>query len=138
MSGRHPSGPEFVEKLKKGSAKAKLRAQALLETMAGTCRVLEACERLGIKEARFDQIRYDGLQGLVDALEEQQVGRKPRVQSPAEIENDQLREENARLKVELQAALLKVELAVALPRAGEPAQKKTAATKSPSRPKKSS
>lgn len=126
MSGRHPSGPEFVEKLKKGSAKAKLRAQVLLETMAGSCRVLEACKRLDIKEARFDQIRYEGLQGLVDALEEQQVGRKPRVQSPAEVENDQLREENARLRAELDAALLKVELAVTLRQTDESAQKKTA------------
>lgn len=123
MAGRHPSGPEFVEKLK-GSNKAKERAQALLETVADRCRVLEACERLGIKEARFDQLRYEGLQAIVDALEEQRPGRKPRDESPAEVENQRLRERIAQLEAELQAALLKVELAVGLPRVGESPQKK--------------
>jgi hypothetical protein len=44
MRGRLPSGPAFVAKLE-GSGQAKLRLQVLLETLAGTCRVLEACER---------------------------------------------------------------------------------------------
>lgn len=134
MSGRYPSGPEFVEKLQ-GSPEAKDRAQVLLETVAGTCRVLDACERLGIGEARFDQLRYEGLQAIVDALERQPAGRKPRMRSPAEIESEQLRERIAQLEAELQAALLKVELAVALPQVGEPALKKTGST---SRSKRSS
>jgi len=126
---RHPSGPEFIEKLA-GSERAKLRARVLLETVADACRVLDACERLGIKEARFDQLRYEGLQALVDALEERPAGRKPRPTSAAEVENEQLRRRIAELEAQLQAALVKVELAVALPKAGQPELKKTDAAKS--------
>ena len=56
MRGRLPSGPEYVEQLE-GSASAKERVKVVLQTMAGTCRVLEACERLQISEPRFEQFR---------------------------------------------------------------------------------
>ena len=52
MRGRKPVGPEYADKLS-GSDTAKLRVKVILETIAGTCRVQEACERLGISEQRF-------------------------------------------------------------------------------------
>ena len=127
MRGRHPSGPEFVDKLD-GSPEAKERLKVLLETLTGTCRVLEACERLSIKEARFDQLRIEILQGGLNAAERRPAGRPAQAPKPAEIDNEQLRERIAQLEAELQAALIRAELAVALPQAGASAEKKTAAS----------
>jgi hypothetical protein len=115
MRGRRPSGPEFVDKLD-GSPEAKLRLKVMLETLSGGCRVQEACERLGIKEARFDQLRIEILQGALDAAERRPAGRPARSPSAAEIDNDRLRERIAQLEAELQSALIRAEVAVTLPR----------------------
>jgi transposase InsO family protein len=125
MRGRKPAGPEFVHRLT-GSDKAKRRAEALLKMMTGEYRVTKACAELGIKEARLDQIRIEGFQALVTALEEKPVGRPAHTPSPAELENVQLRADNARLKVERDAALVRAELAVGLPRVRAKLKKKAA------------
>src|SRR5262245_18348987 len=92
--GRKPSGPAFVEKLQ-GSTFAKLRLQVLLETLAGLCRVIEACERLGISAHRFDQLRVEMLQAALVSLEPRPAGRPPVVRTEAEVEVERLREEIA-------------------------------------------
>jgi len=124
MRGRYPSGPEFVDKLH-GSALAKERLRVLLETVAGTCRVLEACDRLDISEPRFDQIRIDSLQAALSALEPQPAGRRPRQTVTDEAEVQRLRERIAQLEGERQAALVRAEIAVALPLVQAAAGKKT-------------
>jgi hypothetical protein len=126
MRGRHPAGPEFVDRLE-GSEKAKLRARTILELIAEAIRVPEACTRLGVKPARLDQLRLEGLQALVAAFEEKQVGRPAHVPSPAELEVEELHAEIERLQAELKAALLRAELAVGLPRVGAELKKKTTA-----------
>jgi len=134
MRGRNPSGPEFVAKLQ-GSEKAKQRARVLLETLSGKCRVLEACDKLGIKEARFDQVRIEALQALVTSLEEKPVGRPARPATPAEEENRQLREQIVELQGQLQATLVRAEMAVILPQVGASAEKKTTASRPASHPR---
>jgi len=114
MRGRRPSGPEFVDKLE-GSPEAKLRAKTLLKTLKGTCRVKEACKRLGIKGARFDQLRIEGMQAMIDALERQPAGRRARTLTEAEQKNQQLEARVAELEGKLALAALQVELAVKLP-----------------------
>jgi hypothetical protein len=116
MRGRQPSGPEFVARLD-GSEHAKRRVRAVLATLAGTCRVGEACDQLGISEPRFDQIRIEALQAAVTALEPKPTGRPPHVPSEAEVEARQLREKVAELEAALKAALIRTELAVTLPAA---------------------
>jgi len=127
MRGRRPSGPEFVNKLE-GSPKAKLRLKVLLETMCGTCRVLEACDTLEIKESRFDQIRIEGLQGALRALEDLPAGRPSRTSTPADEENQRLHERVAELEGQVQAALIRIELATTLPQVGASAEKKMTAS----------
>jgi hypothetical protein len=124
MRGRYPSGPEFVDKLG-GLPEAKLRLKVVLGTLNGTCRIQEACEQLGIKEARFDQLRIKLLQAAVNAAERRPAGRPARESSPAEEENQQLRQRIAQLEADLQAALIRAELAVTLPNVGASAEKKT-------------
>lgn len=127
MRGRYPSGPEFVDKLV-GSPEAKQRLKVVLETLAATCRVGDACEQLGIKEARFDQIRIEALQAALQAIELKPAGRKPQHSSPLDAEVQSLRERVAQLEAELQAALIRAEIALTLPHVGAADQKKTTGT----------
>lgn len=132
MRGRLPSGPEFVMKLN-GSLVARQRAKVLLETVAGNSRVMEACARLNICEQRFDQIRLEAFQALVNALEPQASGRPAKVLSAADIDVLNLKERIAELEAELKAALIRAELAVTLPHAGEVEAKKARRSPKPSR-----
>jgi hypothetical protein len=77
MRGRTPWGPEGVESLP-GSAAAKQRLQVLLEVLCGRRRVSEACARLGVKAARWAQLRQRALRGALAALEPRLRGRRPR------------------------------------------------------------
>jgi hypothetical protein len=77
MRGRRPGGPECVAGLD-GSDEAKGRLKVVLEVVAGRCRVFEACQRLGISEPRFHQLREEALQGAVAALEARPAGRPRR------------------------------------------------------------
>jgi hypothetical protein len=116
MRGRYPSGPEFVRKLE-GSEQAKQRLQVLLETLAGTCRVSEAYQRLNISEQRFDQIRIDALQAAVHGLEPRPTGRPAHTPNEAELEVQHLKEQIVELEAQLKSALIRAELAVVLPQA---------------------
>ena len=75
MRGRYPSGPEYVDvQHLHGSAQAKERLRVILETMMGQWRVGEACERLGICEQRFRQLRAELLQAALERLEGRPTG----------------------------------------------------------------
>jgi hypothetical protein len=114
MRGRLPSGPEYVEQLE-GSALAKERVKVILETMAGTCRVQEACTRLGISEPRFEQLRLQILQAALERLEPRPLGRPARTQTPADERTLTLEAEITELKRQLQVAQTRIEIALALP-----------------------
>lgn len=124
MRGRHPSGPEFVDKLS-GDAAAKERLRVVLETLAGTCRVSDACQRLNISEQRFDQVRVEALQAALAALEPKPLGRPPRTASPGETEAEQLRARIAELEAQLHVAAVRTEVAAILPHTAAAAEKKT-------------
>ena len=113
MRGRLPVGPEYVDQLD-GSAAAKERLKVVLQTLAGECRVLEACERLGICEQRFHQLRQEALEAALAGLEPGLPGRPAHTPSPAEQQVRTLEGQLARLEVELRAAKAREE--------GEPAQ----------------
>jgi hypothetical protein len=127
MRGRRPSGPEYVDHLH-GSELAKERVRTVLETLAGTCRIQEACERLGVSEPRFAQLRERILQAALERMEPRQAGRPPRRLSPAEEEVRALKEQLAEQDVQLLAAGVRAELTLALPNAVQPppeSEKKT-------------
>jgi hypothetical protein len=112
MRGRLPSGPDYIDKLS-GSDQARLRAHVILQTLAGQCRVQDACDRLGVRVARFHRLRIVALQAAVDELEPRSAGRP--VRPPEDPRIAWLQEENARLRLELQAALTREEIALVLP-----------------------
>ena len=119
MRGRRPVGPEYADKVE-GSDTAKERVKVILETMAGTCRVQEACERLGISEQRFHQLREEMMAAAVKALEPSQAGRPAHTPTPAEEQVLALEHQLADQEVELRAAKARAEIAVVMPRLQHP------------------
>src|SRR5262245_50488071 len=135
MRGRHPSGPESVDHLE-GSAAARHRLRVILQTLAGRCRVTEACQRLGLSAPRFHQLRAEVLQAALDRLEPRPAGR-PRAAAAAATADpaEALRARVAALEAEVQAARLREELALVLPRVvhAEPPPKKARGRRGPQR-----
>jgi hypothetical protein len=111
---RPPSGPELVEGAE-GSPDAKARLRVILETIAGTKTIAEACEALGIGEAAFHKLRTRVLQEAVEGLEPRKPGRKPKETSAEEEVVQGLQVELEKLKLELRAARIREELALTMP-----------------------
>lgn len=119
MRGRRPAGPEYAEKLA-GSEIAKLRAKVILETMAGTCRLKEACERLEISEQRFHQLREEMMTAVVKALEPGHAGRPAHAPTPAEERIAALEKQLQDKEVELRASKAREEIALIMPEVKHP------------------
>ena len=136
MRGRKPCGPAAVERLP-GSPLAHERLRVVLEALAGTCRVAEACARLGVSEQRFDQLRARVLRAGLDSLEPRRAGRRPRAVPAADVAALQARV--AELEIELRAARVREEIALALPAVAlappDPA-KKARRRRPPARPRR--
>jgi hypothetical protein len=131
MRGRRPVGPEYAEQLE-GSDTAKLRAKVILETIAGTCRLKEACQRLGISEQRFHQLREEMMVAAVKALEPGHAGRPAHTPTPAEEQVSALEQQLQDKEIELRAAKAREEIALILPEVKhEPEESKK---KTPPRP----
>ncbi len=113
--GRPSKGSALVEKLE-GSSEAKRRLRVIVEALREERSVGQACDDLGVKEARYHQMRDDALQGALQALEPRPTGRPP-TPPPTLPEEDaeRLRAEIERLKMEVRAAHIREELAVAFP-----------------------
>ena len=112
--GRPPSGPEIVEGME-GSPGAKARLRVILETIAGTKTIPQACMELGIGEAAFHKLRTRFLQEAMLGLEPRPVGRRPRESSEEKERVQVLMDEIKALRKDLTAALVREEIAVALP-----------------------
>ncbi len=126
MRGRRPQGTAGVDHLP-GSAQAKERLKVVLENLAGTCRTLEACARLGVSEPRFQQLRQRALMASLKRLEPRAAGRPAATASPEAERIRLLEEQLAAKEMELRAALAREEIALTLPRvvhaAAEPEKK---------------
>jgi hypothetical protein len=133
MRGRRPVGPEYADQLA-GSQTAKLRAKVILETIAGRCRLKEACQRLGISEQRFHQLREEMMAAAVKALEPGHAGRPAHTKVPAEEQVVALEQQLQDKEVELRTAKAREEIALVMPEVKhEPVEPEK---KTPSRPPK--
>jgi len=113
--GRKPTGANLVEGLE-GSQRAKLRLKAILETLSGQRTIPDACDELGIQETMFHRVRSEVLQTALNRLEPRPLGRPPRQSSLQDGRISDLEQANLLLRVELQAAEIRRELAENLPR----------------------
>jgi hypothetical protein len=110
--GRPPEGAELVDHLS-GSTEAKARLRALLETLSGRQTVRQASQALGISVRRLHAMRHALLQEVLDRLEPRPAGRP--TQMAAESPSAGLEAEVCRLRLDLQAARIREEIALAMP-----------------------
>ena len=98
-----------------GGEAEKERLRTILATITGEMSVTEACEHLGLGRARFAELRHAALQAACDGLVPGDPGR-PRTKDPERDEEiSELRSEIDRLESERNNAVLRAELARALP-----------------------
>jgi transposase-like protein len=104
--------------------KEKLRT--ILETVTGETTVAQACEKLGVSESRFYQMREEALVGAVRGVMPKPRGRPRKVEETPADEVKRLKKENEDLKEELEFARARVVLATAFPHLiKDPDEKKT-------------
>lgn len=112
--GRPPLGPNIVQHFD-ADPNTKLRLQVMLQTLAGSLAVPDACLKLGISQARFFELRATMLQAALDGLQPKPAGRPPQTTDPATERIRQLEQQNLDLRVHLAAAQLREEIALAMP-----------------------
>jgi hypothetical protein len=139
MRGRKPVGPRAVAQAA-GSAQAKERAEVILATLAGTCRMEEACRRLGVGKTRFHQLRQELLQAAVASQEPKPVGRPRAEPAPQAAAVAALEQRVVELEVAARTAQVREEIALILPRVGrtEAGPEAAAEKKSRRRPRRRS
>ena len=110
---RPPEGVGHVDRLD-GPEELKRRLRVLLETIVGGVSVAEACEQLGVSESRLHELRRQALVGALGALMPKPAGRPSTTETTTTREKD-LEARIEELEVDLQAALVRTELALAMP-----------------------
>ena len=98
-----------------GSAHARRRLEAVLETIAGGMTVQEACERLGVGQTAFYKMRAKALGAALASLEPKALGRPPRRVDEKDRRIAELGSEIDRLKKAVATSQVKEELALAMP-----------------------
>jgi hypothetical protein len=130
--GCKPKGPALIKHLD-GSLQAKQRLEVILETLAGQATIEQACERLGVKEARFHRLRTEALKASLARLEPRSAGR-PRQETTAEQNRRaELERHVAELESELKFAGVREEIARVMPNAFQTDSSLKKTTEIPSR-----
>ena len=110
---RPPEGVAHVDRLD-GPEDLKWRLRVILETLTGRVSVAQACEELGVSESRLHELRQEALIGALGALMPKPAGRPATAETTPAREPD-LEARIQELEVDLQAALVRTELALAMP-----------------------
>ncbi len=110
---RPPEGVGHVDRLD-GPEDLKWRLRVLLDTLAGRVSVTQACEELGVSESRLHELRRQALVGALGALMPKPAGRPSTAPTTTDRERELLTRIDE-LEVDLQAALVRTELALAMP-----------------------
>jgi transposase-like protein len=108
--GCKPKGSALVEHLD-GSLQAKERLEVILDTLTGQLTIGQACQRLGVKEARFHRLRMEVLEASLARLEPRSVGRPRQTATAEEIRSAELEHHVAELESELKIATVREEIA---------------------------
>jgi len=112
--GRPIKGIEHVEDLN-ASDDAKLKLKTVMATLTGEKSIEEACEELGVEKSAFFKMRDRALVGALHGLEPKQVGRPRKEKTTDQERIEDLEEELQEMRIDLEAAYLREELAVAMP-----------------------
>ena len=126
--GRPPVGLGHVDRLE-GSEDLKERLRVVLATITGELTIEEACERLGVGPSRLHEMRREALEGALAGLAPGRAGR-PRHETRADTDRIRQLEQKVRdLEDDLQASLVRTEIALAMPHLFTRAGKKKARPK---------
>lgn len=112
--GRAPRGPQIAQDLD-GSGEARERLELMLQTVAGTCTVKDAAERLGISETRFYKLRDRALSAAVQSLEPRPAGRPVTARDDADPRIAALEAQVSDLTLQIEAASIREEIALTMP-----------------------
>ena len=112
--GRRMDGPELVSKLE-GSEQAKERLGLIMRTFSGELSVEEACRKMGVGLTAFSALRKKALASALTELEPGRPGRPARVESVSVEAYNKLKSENIELRLDLEAARLREEIALVMP-----------------------
>jgi hypothetical protein len=126
--GRPPKGADLVDSLE-ASGEARQRLKVILRTVTGELSVPEACERLGVCESRFHELREEALSAALSGLEPKKAGRKPKQVPAGQAEIESLKAQLDELKTELRFSHAREELAVGLPGVFDPRRAEAAKKK---------
>lgn len=113
-AGRPTEGAAHVDKLD-GDGQDKRRLKLILEVLAGNRSVGSACRELRLSKARFHELRRQALEGALAALAPAMPGRRRRNDEPSSARVEQLEGQVRELRLELQSALVRTEVALAMP-----------------------
>lgn len=115
-TGRPPLDAETLSQRITASDLASERTRVILHTIAGELDIASAAAQLGISDERFRQLREQAVQGMAESLEPQHTGRKG---APPPSEKDdlitELETENQDMRIELEAARIRSEIALTMP-----------------------
>jgi len=93
----------------------KARLKAILETLAGTKTVEEACAQLDVSESRFHELKAIALASAASGLEPAPRGRPRKAEDPAQSEVEALKRRVKELEQDLIFAKTRAVLATAFP-----------------------
>lgn len=112
--GRPPLGTRLLDKVA-GAAAAKERLRLIIETLAGQRSVKDASQCLGVTERRFYDLRTEFLERSLEELVPRPAGRPTRSPAAADQRVAELEAEVRDLRVSLQAASVREEIALTMP-----------------------
>jgi len=114
VMGRPNKGVDHVDNCD-GSNQSKLRAKAVLRTIAGDWQVIEAMEELKVQRPYFASLRSRALQAVVDALEPGRPGRPRKHDAESDQRAAALASKVAQLEKQLELERARADIAQILP-----------------------
>lgn len=123
--GRPPEGPGLADKLE-GPEDEKKRLRVILETVAGQRTIASACDELGIKPARFHELRTQALQAALEGIAPGSPGRPANPDAAPDPKVAELEAKVRDLDLELRASQVREQIALTMPHLLKPeSEKKT-------------
>jgi hypothetical protein len=114
-----------VERLA-GDEEAKRRLTLVLSTLTGGRTIEDVCTELGIGESRFFELKHAALSSALSALTPEPAGRPAQPDGTPLTREQELEAKISALEEELACALVRTEMALAMPRLlKKPAEKKS-------------
>jgi len=110
--GRPVIGVDLIDRIE-GPRVLRRRVRIILATLSGTLPIAQACAELGVGRTRFHALRWQVLEGAMDALKPRMRGRPRRLEAGPEVRVLQARIRE--LEVALRTTALRSEIALAMP-----------------------